>query len=261
VFSTLNAPGPFAVMMMAGLLLLFSERGVLRWLAAGPGYAAFLLSLVRSAWCGWMVGVFFLLVRTRGPRRLRLLAAGIVFLGALLPFIAVGPVAQIVNARFQTFGSLGTDVSLKARISVYEQVLPDSALNFLGEGLGSTGVASGLASSGVPQGGYDSGIINIFITLGSVGAVFYAFGMAMLFASAFPRRRPPGGFLVTVYSVAISVLAQLAFFSAHVGVTGMLLWGFLGLTLAGQMHARHNLLVKDRADDAAGAWPSLRKSG
>ena len=261
VFSTLNAPGPFAVMMMAGLLLLFSERGVLRWLAAGPGYAAFLLSLVRSAWLGWMVGVFFLLVRTRGPRRLRLLAAGIVFLGALLPFIAVGPVTQIVNARFQTFGSLGTDVSLRARISAYEQVLPDAALNFLGEGLGSTGVASGLASSGDPQGGYDSGVINIFITLGSVGAVVYAIGMAMLFASAFPRRKPSGEFLVATYSVAISVLTQLAFFSAQVGVTGMLLWGFLGLTLAGQMHARHDLLAKDRADDAAGAWPSLRKSG
>jgi hypothetical protein len=184
-----------------------------------------------------------------------------VFLGALLPFIAVGPVTQIFNARFQTFGSLGTDVSLRARISAYEQVLPDSALNFLGEGLGSTGVASGLASSGVPQGGYDSGVINIFITLGSVGAVVYAIGMAILFASAFPRRRPPDEFLVAVYSVAISILTQLAFFSAHVGVTGMLLWGFLGLTLAGQMHARHSLLVKDRADDAAGAWPSLRKSG
>ena len=148
-------------------------------------------------------------------------------------------------ARFQAFGSLGTDPSFRARISVYEQVLPNSALNVLGEGLGSTGVASGLGSSGVPQGGYDSGVINIFITLGSVGAVVYAIGMAMLFASAFPRRKPSGEFLVATYSVAISVLTQLAFFSAQVGVTGMLLWGFLGLTLAGQLHARHNLLVKE----------------
>jgi hypothetical protein len=252
MFSTLNAPNPFAVVMMAGLLLLFSERGVLRWLAAGPGYAAFLLSLVRSAWGGWIVGVFFLLVRMRGLRRLRLLAAGVVFLVALLPFIALGPVTQIVNERVLTFGGLATDYSLNARISAYEQELPDAALDLFGEGLGSTGIASDLASAGVEQGGFDSGIINTFITLGLAGTIFYATGMAMLFASAFPSRKPSGVFLVAAYSVAISMLTQLAFFDAQVGVAGMLLWGFLGLTLAGQKHARYDLLVKEGPNEAAG---------
>ena len=50
VFSTLNAPGPFAMTMMAGLMILFDGRNTLSKIAILPGYAAFLLAIVRGAW-------------------------------------------------------------------------------------------------------------------------------------------------------------------------------------------------------------------
>jgi hypothetical protein len=252
VFSTLNSPGSFAIVMMAGLLLLFTGRGASRWLAAGPGYATFLLSLVRSAWVGWVVGAFLLLVQIRGLRRLRLLGVGLVFLGVLLPFITLGPVADLVNERLQTFASLEEDISFRARVDAYGQQLPAAVLAFVGEGLGSTGVASGLASSGGEQGGFDSGIINTFITLGFIGTAFYAVGMTMLFVHGLPSRAYPKESLLVAYSVAISVLTQLVFGSAQVGVTGMILWGFLGLTVAGKAHAKHYPPWKEESDETTG---------
>lgn len=49
VWSTMNGPAPFASVMLAGLLLLFSDKEQLRVPAAIAGYLAFLLSLVRAA--------------------------------------------------------------------------------------------------------------------------------------------------------------------------------------------------------------------
>jgi hypothetical protein len=252
VFSTLNAPGPFAVVMMAGLLLLFTGRGALRWLAAGPGYATFLLSLVRSAWVGWVVGVFLLLVQIRGLRRLRLLGVGLLFLGVLLPIITLEPVTNLVSERLQTFTSLEQDASYRARVDLYAQQLPSSVLTLVGEGLGSTGVASGLASPDAEQSGYDSGIINTFITLGFIGTAFYAVGMAMLFVQGLPSRAYPKESLLVAYSVAISVLTQLVFTSAQIGVMGMILWGFLGLAVAGKAHAEHYPPWKGNSDETTG---------
>ena len=63
VFSTMNSPGPFANVLLAGLLILltnenFSARPRLR----AVGYLSFLLlSLVRSAWIGWFLGLLSLL--------------------------------------------------------------------------------------------------------------------------------------------------------------------------------------------------------
>src|SRR5215211_6585680 len=77
VFSTLNSPGPFAIVMMAGLLLLFNSGKVLRWPAAAVGYASFLLSLVRSAWGGWILGLLFIVMAGWRLRMRLLLSIGI----------------------------------------------------------------------------------------------------------------------------------------------------------------------------------------
>ena len=125
-------------------------------------------------------------------------------------------------------------------------------LTLVGEGLGSTGVASGLASPDAEQGGYDSGIINTFITLGFIGTAFYAVGMAMLFVQGLPSRAYPKESLLVAYSVAISVLTQLVFTSAQIGVMGMILWGFLGLAVAGKAHAEHYPPWKGNSDETTG---------
>ena len=44
VWSTMHSPGPFALVMMAGLILLFSSQHFLRLFASVAGYLAFLLS-------------------------------------------------------------------------------------------------------------------------------------------------------------------------------------------------------------------------
>ncbi|MGQ9873077.1 hypothetical protein [Leptodesmis sp.] len=53
VFSTMNSPGPFATVMMAGLVLLFTSRSSIRFVGAGAGYRLFFCLLCdRPGWGG-----------------------------------------------------------------------------------------------------------------------------------------------------------------------------------------------------------------
>ncbi len=148
VFSTLNAPGPFAVVVMAGLLLLSGGRGgLVRWTAAGAGYVSFLLSLVRAAWGGWVVGLIFIALQ-RGRFSPRLLV-GLVITGLIaLPLLTVGPVADIIDPRLQTVTNLQQDTSANERQEFYLEFAQRALLNPAGEGLGRTGVATKLSTGG-----------------------------------------------------------------------------------------------------------------
>ncbi len=67
VWSTMNAPGPFANTMMVGLLLLLILPSRLKLPAAVTGYLSFLLSAVRTAWASWFIGLVFIL-KSVNPR-------------------------------------------------------------------------------------------------------------------------------------------------------------------------------------------------
>ena len=59
-------------MMMAGLLLLFEGKGPLSFPAAAVGYLSFLLTMVRTMWGSWLVGLLALVTSLKLKLQMRL---------------------------------------------------------------------------------------------------------------------------------------------------------------------------------------------
>ena len=250
VFSTLNSPGPFATVVMAGLLLCLRMPGTLRWGAAAVGFAGFLLSLVRSAWGGLVVGLLVLAVQLPTLERTRLVLALVVVGVVALPLLTIGPVAESIGTRFESLEDLEEDTSLNARLRLYEDMAAFLVRNPLGLGLGTTGVASNLsASEGLPD--LDSGVIAVFYSFGVLGTLYYAGGVAWLFILALVQLRGAGAFGLTCLSVAVAGLSQVVFGNAWVGVAGAVLWFFLCMTLASHEHERAQLKGTQRGEARA----------
>jgi len=113
VWSTMNSPAPFANAMMAGLLLLLMIRSTLKLPAAVAGYLAFLLSMVRTAWLGWLIG-FFLMLKNINPRVIiRIFLSAVVLLVCLLPLLNDPRLATVIGDRVKTLTDLGTTKALE----------------------------------------------------------------------------------------------------------------------------------------------------
>ena len=256
VFSTLNSQTPFAVVMSAGLLLLLSGGGALRWPASAVGYASFLLSLVRSTWGGWLVGLLFLATR-RSRLRSRLLVASVVSALLIIPFLSVGPVAETLGPRLQTLGSIQDDVSFNARLEFYSSFAPQAFLNPVGEGMGSAGIATKLGTSGGELGelgNFDSGVMIIPFILGWPGALLYTAGLCWMLIQALIGNIRQDVFANVSQGIVVSVLAQLIFTNLLTGVTGMVFWTFLALSSVAVFHGKETSgmrLAKSRVTTTA----------
>lgn len=257
VFSTLNSPQPFAEVMMVGLLLLLGGGGLLRLPAAVAGYVSFLLSLKRSAWGGWLVGVFFLITQ-RGQIRPGLVATVVVTVLAILPLLTVGPVADTINERVATISDIDKDNSFRARVEFYQETALPSLFNPVGEGLGSTGRSTKLdAEGGVGElsenAAFDSGILEIPFVLGWPGSLLYLGGMAWLVSYALRSRNSEDSFAVIGCSIVVGILVQLVFNDMVVGVVGMLVWTFVGLAIAADLN-RGRVSKVDGSEPALEIW-------
>jgi hypothetical protein len=237
VFSTLNAPSPFALVLLAGLFVLFGAPSAVRWLVGLPGYIAFLLTLVRTAWGGWVVGLsMYALSLSRAARRKAFAA---VAMTALLIVVATsGPVGGIVEKRIYTIGSLEYDRSLQERAKFYRTIADYVARNPLGDGLGATGSGSRLSLSRVRT-AFDSGVLDVLFSLGWLGAFLYFLGGVLLVigtvAPAGPRGDP---FPVAARAVCLPLFLALLSLNSLVGAMGAVFWGFGGLTVAARQWYR-----------------------
>jgi hypothetical protein len=239
VFSTMNSPGPFSLIMMAGVLLVPAGRSKFRWLAAGPGGVSLLLSLVRAAWGGFVVGLIATATLASGAVRSRLIIVIVALVLVGLPLLTIGPVADTISVRMNSFESIQSDNSLNVRIDLYVTNTETCLLNIFGAGLGSTGTASKLQNANGALGGganFDSGVLNIPFVLGWPGAILYVGGVVTLLMRVL-RTRAVGRdmFLCTCAGIAIGALGQMVFINTLIGVQGMVFWTFLGVCLGGSM--------------------------
>ena len=230
VWSTMNSPGPFGVVMMAGLLLLFNTQGTVCLSASVVGYLSFLLSLSRKAWGGWLVGMFVLVSSLKPKLQMRLIIVAAVMAVLILPLTTIEPFSEVISSRLETFSNIEDDGSANDRIWGFQQNINSALTNFLGWGIG--------------VGSSDSGIISMFSNLGWLGLIFYMSGLLLLLFRIFQgseSRFDP--FLGAARAIAVGVFTQLPLASSLVDVYGMLLWGFLGIAMAGNKYHRHQLTL------------------
>lgn len=243
VFSTLNSPAPFALVMMVGLLMLLGGKSFLRWPAAAVGSVSFLLSLVRQAWGGWLVALILTIAQSRRSRPGSLLTLLVVALLAI-PLLTVGPVASRIDERLGTLTNLSQDTSFQDRAEFYQETIPLAFLNPVGEGFGSTGRGTKLSASGGTgelgeNAAFDSGILEIPFVLGWLGSIPYTIGLSWLAFRALRSRDSEDSFAVTNGSITVSILLLLVFNDTITGLSGMLLWSSIGLATASGIGQRH----------------------
>jgi hypothetical protein len=222
IFSMLDSPGPFAVTLGTGLIMLFIGRGVSPILAAVPGYLSFLLAQVRGSWIGWMVAISTIIYLVKGRLRTRLVTIAATILVLTFPLAMQGPIAGQTVSRAQSLTNLEEDGSFRARMSMYRTTSARILTNPIGWGMGG--------------GGFDSGIMTLFWNLGWPGGFLYLGGIALLVLNVL---RESTFFGKIVGGVVAGYLIQFFAGSQLLGqVTGVLFWSLTGLAIASKLASR-----------------------
>jgi hypothetical protein len=231
VWSTMHSPGPFSSFMLAGLLLLLSNRSWLRIPAMAAGYLSFLLSLVRSAWGSWLFGLLHISISLKPKHQLRLLLTIAIIAICVIPLATVEPFAGAISKRLLTLSNLQNDNSFNDRSGNYQQNLDLALQSWMGNGIGGTWTtgADGAITSAV----IDSGIIETLLTIGWLGAIPYFLGLCLMMSQVL--RSSVGrsdAFMNAARGISLGFFAQLIFGNSITGFSGILLWSFLGVSLA-----------------------------
>jgi hypothetical protein len=222
IFSTMQSIEPFSAFMAAGLLILFTERGFLRFPASGFGYLAFLLTLARSAWLGWLGGLMILLSSLKAKHQIRLFLIIFVMMILITPVVTLSPFSEKIGARIQTLSNVKEDNSFSARQENMAANFEKNILNILGSGIG--------------LGNSDNVLLSMFYSLGWIGFLGYGGGLINLVLKLFQKPQAASEiFISTSRAVVASCLIRMpANGTAITGIGGVMLWGFLGLTIASQ---------------------------
>ncbi|MGK7893634.1 MAG: O-antigen ligase family protein [Xenococcus sp. (in: cyanobacteria)] len=235
VWSTMNSPGPFAMFMMAGLLTLINQTGVLSISASVFGYVAFLLSQLRTAWLGWFGALLIIFSSLKSKYQIRLIIIFMVTAMLVVPLTTIEQFSDNINSRLETLSSLEDDGSGQERLRAYDIFFSDPLMSLIGIGIGNK------EESVV----WDSGILDIFSSLGWFGGILYLSGMLKLIFELWQfSRRSLDQFVNIASGVAVSILVMMPLASSHADVQGICLWGFLGLGLAGRNYYHNQLTVQ-----------------
>ena len=264
VFSTLNAPGPFSIMLVFSLLFGLATPTRWRTFALAVGLAALILTKGRSAWGAFLLGA--LVMQLRQPLR-SLPRQWVALLGVILlasPIITQPRVMSVFTRRAATLTNVGQDDSFQTRVNFTRSALAAMSTSPAGSGLGQLGGASKLLSGTKVGSAFDSGPLEIFGVMGWLGGMLFTMSLLAIILPIFRTRRTK---FEPVTSAAASVVLALLFASLFGnifnGVSGFFYWSAVGIASAGRTHAQAVELVRRYANfpgKASVAPPAQRTS-
>lgn len=238
VFSTLNSPFTFAIVLAVGVIL---GLGVQRRLGTGiavtvPLLVALALTFVRSAWLALVVGVLVFAGAARGRSGGRIAAVVAICLLALVTVGGSNPTTSAFTRRVTSLGN-PEDVSARERLETTKRLLPTSLSQPLGAGLGQAGLAVRLEQTGrkraeVVDDGYlsllyQSGPFGFLLVLAALIASVRAAVQALSRAES--QNRPAQAALL---ASLVALLVALASADVFFGLPGAILWYLCGLAVA-----------------------------
>jgi hypothetical protein len=241
VSSTMNSSGPFAIAMMACLLMTLAARNKMAFLAGALAVPALIGTMSRSVVGGLSIGLLYLFIMLDGRSRLRL-AGGIAVIVVLCsPVAMVDEISEKAIARLSTVTQLDNDYSYQVRTEIYKHFLSEMTTNIAGQGLGMTGLGSKLSGDGSSNNvDFDSGLMEVPYVLGWPGTLLYTAGLLMLVVRAFVASfaRKSDRFAVAGTAAAFGVMAMMVFVNTLVGSGGMFFFIGVMLPVAGWRYAR-----------------------
>lgn len=249
VFSLMNGPFSLAVVLLTGLLLLLVNVQPIGIAASIFGYLSFLLSLVRTSWLGWILGLINLFGLLKSSMQMRLIIILLALVLSVIPLTLMEPFSDAISKRVSSLGSGGEDGSVQDRLDGYNRSLDFVLSQGLGLGLGSNDAQLAVNSQvnfkelfgGI--GVRDSTILDMVFSMGWVGGIPYLLGFGLLFASMLTSKIfTTDLFAAAARSITIAMLMQFPFGSVFIGISGAIIWVFMALVLAAQRHQSFQLL-------------------
>ena len=229
VWSTMQSGEPFAAYMAAALLVMMTAKSYIALPASIPGYISFLLSMVRSGWLGWLGGLVVLGSSLKVRFQIRLLLLFTILLIVVLPLSTSDVFGDKVTTRLETLSNVQEDSSATGRQEHFRDVIGEALLNVVGNGIGG--------------GTQDNIILAVLFDLGWIGAIPYISGLALLIYKVFVQKDNSNDlFIPTCKAVVVTALVRLPVNGSLLGLSGITLWGFLALALAGN---RYNQYVNE----------------
>lgn len=225
VYSMLNSPQPFACVIKAGLLILLEQIGPISLVASGVGYLSFLLSSARSAWVSWAMSLvaYFTLLKASAQVKL---VAWVTFASTLvMPLLISEPFATVIQDRLKSFQDLKGDTSYDDRVTTFNAAFDESIFEFVGNGIGKDAFAG------------DHGFLSMLYSLGWVGMLTYMAGLFLVFYKLLRcQSRWKSTSIALFTSIALGTAQQIISNMAIIGVLGCVMWGFIGMALAGDRY-------------------------
>ncbi len=231
VWSTMNAPLQFGIVMLAGNILLFIGQGTLRIPGLAVGILSVLLTSVRTVWGGLIIALITLLGSLKGSFQIRLIAFILTIALCMVPLSTVEPFSQVIQSRITTLSNVKDDQSAKDRANLYGRTLNLALSEVIGKGNGTLEPI-------------DSGIIELLLTLGWMGAIPYISGIFLIFYSLFQSSKSKSDpFASAARAIVVGFLPMLAGSNVIVGISGMVFWGFLGIGMAANKHYQNQRIA------------------
>ncbi|BAZ17314.1 hypothetical protein NIES4071_91920 [Calothrix sp. NIES-4071] len=240
VWSTMHSPGPFANTIMTGLLLLLNNVRPVGFAASIVGYVGFLLTFVRSAWGGWVVGLVTLVTNLKPKLQMRLVVVAILLMLCVVPLATTEPFAKVIGDRIESISNLEKDQSFNDRSQNYDRNLEIALSSVFGKGIGGTWIIDkdGKLFNIV----LDSGILDVFFALGWFGAIPYLGAAIIILVNTFQgseTRADP--FACAARSISLAIFFQMVFSSMMLGLSGITLWGFMGIAMAAKKYHQQEI--------------------
>ena len=231
VFGTMNSPGTLAAMLASGTLLLLPRVRGWHWVGILLALTTLLLTSQRAAIGAFAVSFLLLTAISRaGALRANLLKLMLGLAVVLTLLLSVPEAGQKVLGTFNSVDHLEDDDSARLRLEQYRELPGWLDDRLYGRGLGWSanpfyiGVGDHIA--------LDSGIIDIFVSLGVPVGLLYLTTLGMLVLQAAQAAAEPDPRLKALLAAAVFGVIQLPFGGQHTAEQGVFLYLALGLLLA-----------------------------
>jgi hypothetical protein len=237
VFSTLNAPGPFSLMLVFALLIGLAAPQRWRFLPLALGLIVLILTKGRSAWGAFLLGA--LVLQLRQPLRM-LPRQWVALLAVILiaaPVITQPRVMSVLTRRAASVRNLDADNSYQNRVMFTRYALKQMVRNPAGAGLGNLGGASKLLTGSKAGFALDSGPLEIYNVMGWIGGTLYCLALLAIILPIVRARKSK--FEPTTNAAVAAVVALLAaslFGNIFNSVSGFFFWSAVGLATAGRTY-------------------------
>jgi hypothetical protein len=236
IFGTLNSFGPFAGVVMAGLIVALSSNAslALRLAAGGAGVVVLLMSQVRACWAALVLASLMLLLISPGRARFRLLPLLAVPM-LLLPLVLQSPAGSVLRARLESLSSIGSDGSFIERQGRRSEAWSAILQTPEGAGTGATGMAWVLGGEQAVL--IEQGFQDVLYSLGWFGGAAYFTGVLLLVARAVTGGEARSDrFGRASRCAALAIFATSLLGNVFVAVAGLMFWTFLGVHSAARRH-------------------------